>query len=550
MARSPGRRTTPDPALHQVPGLRDLVRLLDGMTTAHALVGPDGRVLHANRAFCLALGRTAADDLAGASLDALFGTALLVGGALPASRSETAVQVGAPGEPRVLVVNPVELTVSVAVVELLAGAQAGAVAALDAAPLLPGSSELQARLVEAETQAVRVHAVATALARALTVADVVDVMSREVHPALGGDGMQIGLLDDRGRLELVHVQGYSRTLIALVEDMLPKGVAALAEVAHTGAPILFASPEEYLARYPDRRDVVEASNKGSWAFLPLTASGRTLGAWCVGFRRPGQVTPSRLALMALLAGLCAQAFERARLYEREAETALRLQEALAPGRLPVLPGLTLAGRHVPSGRAALVGGDFYDAVRVDDRSVVLAVGDVAGHGIEASASMSQLRTMLRVFAAEGRSPGHALESANALLSAATTSTMATCALLRLDVVTGTARLSVAGHPPPVLLPHDGPARLLEVPPRLPLGCDPIERYTEHRVVLGHGDILLLYTDGLVESRAQSLDEGLEALLRLRRQEPGALVDELISEVRPADGDDDVAVLAVRLDGDV
>ena len=228
--------------------------------------------------------------------------------------------------------------------------------------------------------------------------------------------------------------------------------------------------------------------------------------------------------------------------------ALALQLELAPGALPDVPGLSLVGRHLAADECT-VGGDFFDVVRTSTGRVAITIGDVEGHGLPAAACMTELRTLLRVLSAQGCSPVRALARANDAAAARRPVRLATCAVLALDPVSGVLSVALAGHPPPVLVPAADVPRLLTAPTNLPLGCVPGHRFYERKVLLAAGDAVLLFSDGLVESRTSTLDVGLRALLAATG--PGDLeemVDRVVRVVRPPDNDDDLAVLAVRFDG--
>ena len=198
--------------------------------------------------------------------------------------------------------------------------------------------------------------------------------------------------------------------------------------------------------------------------------------------------------------------ERARRAEDVAET---LQRSLLPERLPTLPELQLAGRYVPAGGELRVGGDWYDAIPLADGHVVLAIGDVAGHGIRAATAMGQVSHALRAYASEGHGPAALLRRLDALVTAGGID-MVTCQLALLDPVTGHLRWASAGHLP-ALVVADGAARRLEGPVCHPLGVVPASRYEESATQLGDGESLVLYTDGLVERRGEDIDAGIDAL---------------------------------------
>ena len=196
-----------------------------------------------------------------------------------------------------------------------------------------------------------------------------------------------------------------------------------------------------------------------------------------------------------------------------------------------------------------VGGDWYDAIHFGAGPVGLVVGDVVGKGVQAAATMGQLRNALRAFAFEQLRPSAAVSRLNRLVDTLSNAPFATLAYLTLDP-TGTCRYTLAGHPAPLVRAPDGLASFLEGGRSLPLGVGIDVGYAEDRAELQVGATLLLYTDGLVERRDRSLAEGLE-LLRATVEsgpaEPDALVEHVLERLL-ADGErgDDVAVLAARL----
>jgi phosphoserine phosphatase RsbU/P len=249
-----------------------------------------------------------------------------------------------------------------------------------------------------------------------------------------------------------------------------------------------------------------------------------------------------------LARLSAQAAD-----DRSAlRTAETLQRHLL-GDLPELPQLDTAVRYLPAGRHAQVGGDWFDAFLLADGTTVLAIGDVAGHDASAAATMAQVRGMLRAIAqATDGSPATVLTVLDQVLADLRLHTLMTVLVATVeDQADGSVVLcwSNAGHPPPVLARAEGSTSLLTRTPERLLGVAPGAHRTDHGVVLGPGDTVLLYTDGLVERRGAPLDQGFDWLLgelrTLGRQPLGRLCDELLRELGGR-VDDDVALLAVRV----
>ncbi|CAN3978041.1 SpoIIE family protein phosphatase [Kitasatospora purpeofusca] len=247
---------------------------------------------------------------------------------------------------------------------------------------------------------------------------------------------------------------------------------------------------------------------------------------------------------------------RARLADSEQETAereqlaLRLQQAILPAVPPPLgaPGLRAAVRYRPAAKRERVGGDWYDVMVLPDRQVLLAVGDVAGHGIGAATGMVALRHALRGLAVTGAGPGQLLEWANAvaLREPEQVTATAVCVLLRPD--DGSLRWARAGHLPPIRLAPGG-AEVLPLPHGVLLGALADAEYEEYTARLVPGDVLLLYTDGLVERRDRPVEESVDQLIRAAGP-PGPDLEQyldLLLELSPADTDDDTCLVAVRIE---
>lgn len=237
-----------------------------------------------------------------------------------------------------------------------------------------------------------------------------------------------------------------------------------------------------------------------------------------------------------------QASERDRL-------ALQLQRAIMPpaqGPLQ-MADLDVAVRYRPAEAEQLVGGDWYDAVVLPSRLVLLCVGDVAGHGIEAATSMVVLRNALRGLAVTGAGPGQLLSWLNMVVHHLTGGVTATAVCGLYDPATRTLRWARAGHLPPVLVRGSEAAPLPPVRGLL-LGAVPEARYEEGEVQLAADDNLLMYTDGLIERRDRSVEESLTHLLTTAAKAPGTLdqrLDRLLTYSR-SDTDDDTCIVGIRV----
>lgn len=204
------------------------------------------------------------------------------------------------------------------------------------------------------------------------------------------------------------------------------------------------------------------------------------------------------------------ALENARRFEHNRDIAETLQRALLT-ELPTTAGLSLAARYLPATRGLNIGGDWYDAIRQPDGSLITVVGDVTGHGLHAAVMMSQLRTALRAYAVDGSSPGRLLTRLHEFLHRLRLDLYATAVIARIHPQGDTLTWAAAGHPPPVLRGPDGRVHILDAKPGAMLGIPLKQEIDDHTVDLPPGSTLALYTDGLVERRAHGIDPGIQRL---------------------------------------
>ena len=236
--------------------------------------------------------------------------------------------------------------------------------------------------------------------------------------------------------------------------------------------------------------------------------------------------------------------------ERAAEEhrlALRLQQAITPqSSHPVeVAGLNVAARYRPAGQGHLVSGDWYDTVLLPTKQVMLVVGDVAGHGIEAVTGMVALRNCLRGLAITGAGPGSLLSWLNSVACHLTQDTFGTAICCLYDPESGALRWARAGHPPAVLV-RNAKARLLAQPRGVLLGADADSCYEEASTTLRPGDTLVLFTDGLVERRDKSIDESIKTLLKLASRpvdDVDSYADLLVAKLA-SDTNDDACMVVV------
>ncbi len=287
--------------------------------------------------------------------------------------------------------------------------------------------------------------------------------------------------------------------------------------------------------------------------VPLVASDELLGLIVLGATAEDRFDAGALELLTLAADRMAIAIDHVQRFAHGRQLVETLQRSLLPDRLPHHPRLELAARYLPSGLAPQIGGDWYDALELDRDRTAVMIGDVVGHGVRAATTMSELRNALRAFAVEGHSPGAALHQLDRVVHATFGPGMiATVLFLIIDASKGTVSISRAGHPPPALRTAAGEIRFLETGNTLPLGIDDRVSADEAEYTVSPGDTLLLFTDGLVERRRESISTGFDRLREAFAQAP-AEVEELCDyvlerTVTEQASHDDIALLAVRVLG--
>ncbi|NGO09846.1 SpoIIE family protein phosphatase [Streptomyces sp. HC44] len=334
---------------------------------------------------------------------------------------------------------------------------------------------------------------------------------------------------------------------------------ALAEVLRGVRPV-FADAPAARAALPELIGEELTVPGGQRAILaPLRGRRRVIGA-ALFLRRPDRPAfeADDLLVAAQLATHSALGIDKAVLYGREAYIADELQRTMLPETLPRPTGVRLASRYLPAAETARVGGDWYDAIPLPGSRVALVVGDVMGHSMTSAAIMGQLRTTAQTLAGLDLPPQEVLHHLDEQAQRLGTDRMATCLYAVYDPVAHRITIANAGHPPPVLLHLGGRAEVLRVPPGAPIGVGGVD-FEAVELEAPAGATLLLYTDGLVESRLRDVWTGIEQLrekLAATAQLTGAdhappleaLCDEVLDMLGPGDRDDDIALLAARFDG--
>jgi PAS domain S-box-containing protein len=311
----------------------------------------------------------------------------------------------------------------------------------------------------------------------------------------------------------------------------------------------------------EARDLVARLAPEAFAVFPLRGRGRTVGLLTLfnGSER-GALSEFDLETARDVAGRAGLALDSGRLYRQQRDLAEALQRSLLT-EPPRPDHAQVVVRYTAAAEAAQVGGDWYDAFVQPDGATVLVIGDVIGHDSAAAAAMGQVRTMLRTAAAlTGQGPADVLRGVDTVMETLQAGVTASAVVARLEQTPDERargvthlRWSNAGHPPPMVINHDGTVTALAgLGADLLLGIDPATKRVESEVTLDRGATVLLFTDGLVERRGQSIDDGLSQLrdtleeLAAEQLALDELCDRVLARMLPPRSEDDVALVAVRL----
>lgn len=411
-------------------------------------------------------------------------------------------------------------------------------------------AELQAAVVRAET----IQAVTAALADVLTTAEVGDTIVSLAQGLFGATYATVMLLDTDGRkVRFLRVQPVPEAVARLMAEVPRSAASATSQVMATRQDLFHPDLDHYLSDYPHLEAATRALGVQALAHLPLVAGSRLLGLLSLSWREPQPFGPEDRRMMRTVAGQCSLAVQRAELSEQQSEITAMLQRAILPQELPHFADVHLAARYLPAEAGVEVGGDWYDAFPGPDGTLWLSVGDVGGHGVAAASTMGLLRNAVRAGVFAGLAPGAVLDMLDRLLAATGGDDLAaTAVVLRFDPVSETLTWSSSGHMPPVFRPAEGGAFLLDETLGALLGVG-LEGRSDRRRRLGPGDMIVLYTDGLVENRGEDLDVGLGRLVQavdVPRDRPGAAGDvadaALASSLGGSQRQDDLCILvAIR-----
>ena len=443
-----------------------------------------------------------------------------------------------------LAATQVFIAVMVLVAMLIAQEAAGRVAAVRA-----GEAERR------ERDRLQILAqLAQQLSAALTPGQVGDAVVKQLFNDAGAQAVALGLVTTDGlRLEWVKTAGYPQ----LVHDKFAGGVplddlTAATEAVRAGRPVVIGNSAEYQRRYSNNADLMALTGAEALVNWPLTAGAKPIGVLSMMWTRPQSLDAAQLAYISAVATMVGQGLVRAQVYADEHARAAVLQSAVLPSEPADVADLDVAVTYQPADGEHGLGGDWYDVMALPKQQAYLAVGDVVGHGLPAVEDMAQLRSAGRAMALQGLPPAQLLAELNTFTAHASNGRFATMAVAVFDPQAGALTYALAGHPPALLRrSRDGRVIRLDDAHGPVLGPIRDATYTEDQVRLEPGDILVMYTDGLIEGRGWDIETGISKAEQLIAGwgSQTALADgcrQLTETLASPPRRDDVCVLIVRL----
>jgi PAS domain S-box-containing protein len=422
----------------------------------------------------------------------------------------------------------------------------------------PGSalSELERLALLAETT--------TQLTSTLNSDETLDRLVRLAVPRIA-DWAVVDLITEGDEVERAIVMHHEDGVYTARQDLqgpmppVPAASPMPLSRALRGAASTLVTPQTYQGE-PDsgiaieQARLFEETGMHSAAIAPIKGLREVIGALTLGrSHQRTALTADDLSLLEDIARRTGLALDNARLYQRQRKVAETMQRHLLP-HLPAVPGLQMAARYLPAPDESQVGGDWYDAFTLADGMTALVIGDVVGHDLDAAAGMAQIRSMLRAYAwGHQEAPSSIMRrlDESTRLAGVSMVTLVFGVLGQTDDGAWRLTWTTAGHPPPLLVTHDGQARYLTGGHGMLLGTGTSPARTDASLVLPPQATLVFYTDGLVERRDRPIDDGLERLRRhaasLAHRPLAAFTDLLLERTRPTgeENDDDVAVLGLR-----
>jgi len=387
---------------------------------------------------------------------------------------------------------------------------------------------------------------------ALTPRDIGEALESHVLHEAGATALSLGLVSSDGRsIEWITASGYPPSMVEAFRGGVALSERSVAtDVIRLGNPVVVRTASEYLDAYPGRAHWLTVAPVESLVGWPLTSGGDPFGSLQLVWSDPQPLDTAQLAYVSAVASLVSQALVRARIYADEHSRAAVLHSVAQPVVQVEVTGLEYRALYEPDDATHGLGGDWYSVLPLPGDRTYLSVGDVIGHGLTAVEDMAQLRSTGNAYAYQGLRPARLLSDLNRFAGALIRGEFATTLVAIFDPATQSLSYSSAGHPPALLRRADTGEviRLSDVEGPV-LGPFADSMFGEQTVLLHPGDVVVMYTDGLVEHHGHSVQAGIAHLEQvLTHWPPHALLDceALAESVAPSPHIDDICLLVVRV----
>jgi phosphoserine phosphatase RsbU/P len=360
---------------------------------------------------------------------------------------------------------------------------------------------------------------------------------------LQADTAAVLLLDHSGR-ELIATAASGLEEEVRQGVRIPLGAGFAGRIAAERKPLILDRVDEHTVVNP----ILWTKGIRTIMGVPMIVGGHVIGVMHVGSLTGRRFADEDAAFLQVAADRAATAVS-AMQARTDRIAAGALQRSLLPSALPKVPGAALAARFIPGHGA--IGGDWYDVFPLPSGELSLVVGDVAGSGLQAAVIMGRMRSALRAYALETSDPAEVLTRLDRKMQHFEPGALATVLYAVLDPSLETARMSAAGHLPPVLAIPGHSGELVDVHPDLLIGADAATARHSATILIPPGGLLCMCTDGLIERREYSLDEGLGRLCKAVQAGPpeAACVAVMTALVGNEEARDDIALLMMhRMDG--
>ncbi len=404
----------------------------------------------------------------------------------------------------------------------------------------------------ARSKAEALQRVTARLATATTSHAICRIIVQDGIKLIADHGVAGVLSSDGSELQTWTTADFPMVIAARYHRLPISAVAQITQAARNGG-VEIAETRDHLARwFPDTMDSYEATGTHSCMSVPARNGREVVGALAFGFEHEGAIDADTIAFAQSLGDLAGLAIDRARRYEREYESAHRLQQALLPVIDSSISGVAAVTRYRPAEAHHDIGGDWYDLFALTDGRIGFAVGDVVGHDLDAAVTMSRLQSALRIVAATASSPSAVLDHLESIVSSILGAFMTTVGYGDYDPRSRILRYANAGHMPFMLRTEHDTTFLWEGrSPPLGLASN-VRTYAE--LTVPEASLLIGFTDGLVERPGESIDVGLAKLAELaselhRDSDLDAWCDSTIVRLVGTDARDDTALLCIRFDDD-